>query len=131
MRNGFSVLQVFGNARAEESPTGQAATAKAGSQYAIWYRLVSSLVGLPQPWLHSPSCNARRWPLPHSLYRAAELRRVEEVYFTAEELEALDVAQKPAAVTPERKLQIIEEMGKQMGDLGKGKEGGPWRYAGH
>ena len=71
----------------------------------------------------SPSCNARRWPLPHSLYRAAELRRVEEVYFTAEELEALDAAQKPAAVTPERKLQIIEEMGKQMGDLGK-REGG-------
>ena len=55
--------------------------------------------------------------------RAAELRRVEEVYFTAEELEALDAAQKPAAVTPERKLQIIEEMGKQMGDLGK-REGG-------
>ncbi len=44
---------------------------------------------------------------------------MEEVYFTADELEALDAAQEPAPVTRERQLQIIEEMGKQMGDLGK------------
>jgi hypothetical protein len=51
--------------------------------------------------------------------RAEELRRVDEVYFTADELEALDAAQQPAPVTRERQLQIVEEMGQQMGDLGK------------
>ena len=45
---------------------------------------------------------------------------MEALYFTADELEALDAAQAPAPVTRERQLQIVEEMGKQMGDLGKG-----------
>jgi hypothetical protein len=43
---------------------------------------------------------------------------VEELYFTADELEALDAAQNPAVVTRERQQQIVDTMLRHMGDLG-------------
>ena len=53
------------------------------------------------------------------VHRADELKRVDDEYFTADELERLDAEQDPAPVTPERQQQIVREMGEQMGDLGK------------
>ena len=54
-----------------------------------------------------------------SVHRADELTRVDDEYFTAEELERLDAEQDPAPVTLERQQQIVREMGEQMADLGK------------
>ena len=53
------------------------------------------------------------------VHRADELKRLDDMYFTAEELEQLDAAQDPAPVTLERQQQIVREMGEQMADLGK------------
>ena len=53
------------------------------------------------------------------VHRADELKRLDDMYFTTEELEQLDAAQNPAPVTAERQQQIVREMGEQMADLGK------------
>ncbi len=53
------------------------------------------------------------------VHRADELKRLDDMYFTTEELDRLDAAQDPALVTPERQQQIVKEMGEQMADLGK------------